>query len=117
MWCKPRWGIPKAQIGLDDAAIGLLVGKRSPPVRGGIKRLDLVRVIGNDLPQGAPVILVCFLREARHPGGHGDDPMLSQQTNRLAVDGLRASLADRLERSFVCALDPQQKAGDSGPFV
>ena len=109
--------IPTAQIGLDDAAIGLLARKRSPTMRGGIKRLDLIRVVGQDLPQGAPVIPVGFLREVCHPGGHGDDLMLSQQPDRLAVNGLRAALANRLQRPLVRALDPEQKPGDPGPLV
>ena len=41
--------VPAAQIGLDDAAIGLVPCKRSPTMGGGVKRLDLVGVVGEDL--------------------------------------------------------------------
>src|ERR1035437_2014105 len=110
-------GIPEAQVGLDNAALGLLTRKRSPTMRGGIKRLELVGVVGEDLPQGAPVIPVGGLREVRYPGGHGDDVVLSQQADRLAVNGLRATLADRLESPFIRALDAEQKPGDPGLFI
>ena len=43
--------------------------------------------------------------------------MLSQQTNRLTINRLRAPLANRLQRPLVRALDAEQQTGDSGPFV
>ena len=53
--------IPTAQIGLNNAAGGFLLGKRSPTMWSGIKRLDLIRVAGNDLPERAPIVPVGFL--------------------------------------------------------
>ena len=88
--------VPAAEVGLDHAMFGLLQRERGPTVRSRVERLNLIGIVREKLTQGAPVIAVFFLDEAGDPGGHGDDAVLSHESNRFAIDCFGAALVNGL---------------------
>lgn len=58
--------VPAAEVRLDDPAFSFLARKGCPAVRRCVESLDLVRVVGKELSQGAPIIAIRLLHEASH---------------------------------------------------
>ncbi len=102
--------VPAAAIGLDHAAARRETEVRRPAVRRDIEHLDLVGIVGKQLPQAAPVVAVGLFLEADHPGRHREDAVPAHQVDRLAVGGGRRALADQLQvSSRRCSPVPSRK--------
>jgi len=82
-----------------------------------VQGLNLVRVVGENLPKSAPIIAISFLCESHHKSRHRDDAMFSEQTDRLTINSLGTAFANSLERGLVRALDAEKEPGNAGFFV
>ena len=102
--------VPAPHVVLDHTPAGGQSKVGRPAVRRDVQRLDLVRIVGEQLPEPAPEAAVVVLLESRDPGRHRQDAVVPQQADGLAVLRRRASLADQLQGVLVGVLHAQQEA-------
>jgi len=109
--------VPTTQVRLDHPSPRCHPIVRRPPVRGGVERLDLIRIVRHHLPQCPPVVPVRLLRESCHIRRHRQNAVLPQQTDGLTVCLEAAVFLDPLQRGFVRALQAHQEPGHPSPLV
>ena len=98
----PRWQVaggedlvlvvPAPHVVLDHAPRGGQSKVGRPAVRRDVERLDLVGIVGEQLPESAPETAVVVLLKTRHPRRHRKDAVLTHQADGLAIYRRRAPL-------------------------
>ncbi|GCC45883.1 hypothetical protein chiPu_0029923, partial [Chiloscyllium punctatum] len=89
--------VPSAAIGLDHTSFCRETEIGRPAMRRDVEHLDLIGIVGQKLPQAAPVIAIGLLLETDHPGRHRQDAVPAHQADSLAIGRGGGALANQLQ--------------------
>lgn len=109
--------VPEPEIGADHPAAGGLAVEGCPAIGRGVDRHGLIGIIGQKLPEQAPVAAVRLLIKPHGEGGKADHAMVAQEADRLTILRAGAALLDGGQRRLIRSLDPEKEAQTAGLLV